>query len=71
MKKLIILLIFLCPTILYAQEDLEANEQPKKSVYVELFGNGFLYSINYERIVYLDENWKLMPRGGISFGKSF
>ena len=54
-----------------AKRTTATNEQPKKSVYVELFGNGFLYSINYERIVYLDENWKLMPRGGISFGKSF
>ena len=63
MKKLMIL-VFLCPTILYAQKDLEANEQPKYSLYVEFGGNGFAISGNYERIIYLDEKWKLMPRVG-------
>jgi hypothetical protein len=39
----------------------------KNSVYVELGGNGFIYSVNYDRIIPLSDQLKLAPRIGIEY----
>ncbi|MFH2141209.1 MAG: hypothetical protein ABIJ97_02210, partial [Bacteroidota bacterium] len=38
---------------------------PKNSYYVELLGNGILYSLNYERMIYQKNKMKLSARIGI------
>ena len=47
-----------CP----AQETLKPN-----NIYLEAGGNAVLYSINYERIISLNDNLKLAPRVGFEF----
>jgi hypothetical protein len=40
----------------------------KNSVYAEFLGNGFAYSLNYERLIYSDENLGISTRIGIAPG---
>ena len=40
----------------------------KNSVYAELLGNGFAYSLNYERLIYTDNRVGLSTRIGIAPG---
>lgn len=39
----------------------------KNNIYLELLGNGILYSINYERLVPLSEQLNLIPRVGFMY----
>lgn len=41
---------------------------PVNAVYSELLGNGFMYSINYDRLIYHDENLSITARAGITPG---
>lgn len=42
-----------------------AQETKKNSVYLELAGNGIIYSVNYDRIIPLSDQFKIAPRVGI------
>ncbi len=62
MKKKIIFI-----TILLAIAFTSFAQQIKKnSVYLELAGNGIIYSVNYDRIIPISNHFKLAPRIGIS-----
>jgi hypothetical protein len=39
----------------------------KNSYYLEIMGNGFLYSINYDRIIYEKEKFKISGRIGFTY----
>ena len=41
-------------------------DRPKNSIYVELFGNGIMPSVNYERLFYRDENLTYSARIGFT-----
>lgn len=62
MNRIFILLVFFLSTsaTLFAQ-DLKRN-----SVYIELAGNGIIYSVNYDRVIPLSNQFKLAPRVGIA-----
>lgn len=62
---LILLITFSTENISYAQEI------KKHSLYLEGLGNGVLYSINYDRIIPLNNHFKLAPRIGIEYIPSF
>lgn len=67
MKKLRYMLLIIPFTIhsaAYAQ-------QKKNSLYLELLGNGVLYSVNYDRIIPISKHLKLAPRVGIEYIPSF
>ena len=63
--KIISLLLFvlLITNTLIAQE-LKENVLPKNSIFFELYGSAFLYSINYERIFYLKSENIYVGRAG-------
>lgn len=44
-----------------------AQTTKKNSVYVDLLGNGIVYSINYDRIIKLSNQFKIAPRLGITY----
>ncbi len=51
----------------YAQR--EAPPKPSVNVvYAELLGNGYMYSLNYDRLIYHDENLSITARAGITPG---
>ena len=50
-SKTILLLLFLIPSLCLAQDETNKAFFKKNSVYVEILGEGMLYSLNYERIV--------------------
>lgn len=39
----------------------------KNTVYAEIFGNGRVYSVNYDRIITISEKMKFAPRIGFSY----
>ena len=63
MKKSIALVaLFLASQLISHAQTIKKN-----SVYVEVFGNGFVYSVNYDRIIPLSDQLKLAPRVGFEY----
>lgn len=67
------LTLLLVSTLLYAQEDYVAKpprdyatKPAKNAAFVELAGNGGLYSLNFDRIYYYKEKVKLSARLGFA-----
>ena len=58
MKKYLSLLFLLTSAASFAQEF------KKNAVYLELAGNGIIYSINYDRVIPISNQLKLAPRIG-------
>jgi hypothetical protein len=52
---------------LWAQKA-EPPKPPADALYAELLGNGFLYSLNYDRLIYHDENLSIIARAGLAPG---
>lgn len=50
-----------------AQDTGTSNEPKPNAIYVELFGNGILYSINYDRLLSTNGNLKISARVGFSY----
>ena len=51
----IIIFIISFPSVLQAQQsnvDEPETKEPQNAIYLELFGNGLLYTLNYERLVF-------------------
>ncbi|MBC8346393.1 MAG: hypothetical protein ISR82_00200 [Candidatus Marinimicrobia bacterium] len=69
MKKIKMLILLLISTLVYAQNSkFEKSSLPvQHSVFVELLGNGFLYSVNFEK--YIKHNVSIRA-GGMGFSKS-
>ncbi|RZK55421.1 MAG: hypothetical protein EOO91_14155 [Pedobacter sp.] len=44
-----------------------AQETKKNSLYLEIGGNGVLYSVNYDRIIPISTQFKLAPRIGFDY----
>jgi hypothetical protein len=63
MKKSIALVALFLASQLISQ----AQTIKKNSVYVELLGNGIVYSINYDRLITLNKHLKLAPRVGFEY----
>lgn len=51
-------------TVLY---DLPTPKKPRNALFMEIFTNGGLYSLNYDRILFLKEKWGITGRAGIFF----
>jgi hypothetical protein len=72
MKKLVVILsIFLMTFSSYSQEtsiklDTLIKDIRKNSIFLELGGNGYLYSINYERVIPISGNKRIGLRIGYS-----
>jgi len=57
---------------LYAVKAQELVPEPKRNtIFVELLGNGGIYSLNYDRILISKEKWKLAGRAGVSYFNFF
>ena len=65
MKKIksILFQVLLCVLSL----DSTAQQFKKNSIYLELLGNSVIYSVNYDRIIPLSEQLKLVPRIGLMY----
>ncbi len=64
--KIILTLPLLCLTLMtMAQESTKSLS--KNTVFLEAGGNGFFYSLNYDRILNDNENWKLAGRAGLMY----
>lgn len=78
MKKIAFIFIaFLFSSLVYSQTntddstlvtDLLLRVEKKNAVYAEFLGNGFAYSLNYERQIYSDEKLAIGARIGIAPG---
>jgi hypothetical protein len=66
-KKLTLVYLLFHSANLWSQKT-EFPKPPANVLYAELLGNGFLYSLNYDRLIYHDENLSLTARAGISPG---
>lgn len=66
MKNIFLILFCLSNFFAFAQKTDSSRVLPKNSVYVELLGNGILGSLNYERIFWQKNNWRMAGRIGIS-----
>ncbi len=51
----------------HAQDSTLVTSFSRNTVFTELMGNAFLYSINYDRLFFKTKNVKLSTRGGISY----
>lgn len=70
MKTILILLFgiitfFLNPAV--AQSSMDSIKISKNTIYLEAFGNGGIYSINYDRIVFSKKLFKISGRVGVSY----
>jgi hypothetical protein len=65
-----LLIITLTTTMLtaVAQDSLQRN---KNTVFFEAGGNGFFYSVNYDRIMTDNQNWNLTGRAGLMYVNYF
>jgi hypothetical protein len=63
MKRRFILIIILLALVTTSFAQTIKNN----SVYVELLGNGIVYSVNYDRIIQISNHFKLAPRVGITY----
>lgn len=71
MRKHIKLLFILFLSFIYpslAQEE-KLKINPKNTVYLEVLGNAYLYSLNYERVFLDKESYSLSGRIGFSYFK--
>ena len=73
MKRIIQMSLMLCVCLLHmnAQTGTQDMPKPKKnSIYLEGFGNGFYYSVNYDHLFSMKNNPKIGvgTRIGISYG---
>lgn len=79
MRKILCLAPILFTSLLYGQNTSQSDATlrqtisptvpiPKNAVYAEFLGNGYAYSLNYERSFYSDENLALGARIGIAPG---
>lgn len=69
LRKLVLIFWLTCSVLLgFSQEDTLTETRAKNSIYLELGGNGFIYSINYERVVLnLKPNIDILLRGGFEY----
>ena len=68
MKKLIIIpVVIICTINLMAQTNKDSSSIAKNTVFVELLGNGGLYSVNLDRILYHKKKIRISIRGGMSY----
>ena len=56
---------FILSLLLFALK-LCAQDFKKNAAYIELAGNGIIYSVNYDRVIPLSNQFKLAPRVGIA-----
>ncbi|TKC08162.1 hypothetical protein FA048_13460 [Pedobacter polaris] len=61
------LLPFLFLSLVLISFSAAAQQMKKNSIYIELGGNGILYSANYDRIIPISTHFKLAPRVGFEF----
>lgn len=66
MKKYILTLLLFFPYILMAQST-DGSENMKNKLFGELFGNGYLYSLNYERALLKNVKVEFSGRIGLSY----
>ena len=66
MKKYF-LVIFLFSHCFLAANALDSLKYRKNSVFVELFGNGYFYSLNYERSIYKINKMEFSARIGLNY----
>ncbi|PJB14147.1 MAG: hypothetical protein CO118_10125 [Flavobacteriales bacterium CG_4_9_14_3_um_filter_32_8] len=66
-KTLLILGLILTVNFVYCQEDSLKEIRTKNSIYLELGGNAFIYSINYDRIFFTKESLHIGVRAGLFF----
>jgi len=66
MKYLVTSFFFFVCSIAYSQET-SSFEAPPNSVYVELIGNGIMYSVNFDRVIKTRDRMKFSARIGFSY----
>jgi len=66
MKYLVTSFFFFVCSIVYSQETSSFEASPN-SVYVELIGNGIMYSVNYDRVIKTRDRMKFSARIGFSY----
>jgi hypothetical protein len=66
-KKLTPVFFLFLSVNLWSQKP-EPPKPPANALYAELLGNGFLYSLNYDRLIYHDENLSITARAGLTPG---
>jgi len=72
MKKLIITILFLITTIsIHAQNTKvgSVDNRPENNMYVNLFGDATIISINYERLSFRSSNFFLTAKVGIGYNE--
>jgi len=69
MKKYLLLsLLLLFSSVLLSVKAQEIGPELKRNtIFIELLGNGGIYSLNYDRILLSKEKWKLAGRAGVSY----
>jgi len=67
MKSVIVILFHLFPFFVVAQEEKDSAKIAKNTFFIEGLGNGFWYSVNYDRILLYKNNTKITGRLGVSF----
>ncbi|WP_210486097.1 hypothetical protein [Rufibacter aurantiacus] len=65
MKNILALLLLLAGNSVYAQDT--PNPIRKNTIFFEIGGNSFLYSLNYDRLLVKKPNWGLAGRIGGSY----
>jgi len=65
LKLFVICSLFLVPTLLFASEPEKGNPK-KNSVYLEVGGTAGIYSLNYSRVLFVKNRWKLSANIGAS-----
>ena len=70
MKKKILLKLFFFSLISISargQTIKDTSKHQRNTIYFEFLGNGGLYSLNYDRIIYIHEKIKISAKTGISY----
>jgi hypothetical protein len=54
-----------------SQKESESNDIKRNSIFIEVGGNAFFYSLNYDRQVNLSDTWRLAGRAGVMYVNTF
>jgi hypothetical protein len=63
--------LVLAMIMVFGQKTLDTNEIKRNSLFIEVGGNAFFYSLNYDRQVKVSDTWRLAGRVGIMYVNTF